>query len=39
MKLLKCFACDITCYTSEYDRLKFFRKYYPGIPKNIKVKK
>ena len=39
MKFGKCFACDIACCTSEYDRLKFFRKYYPGIPKDLKVKK
>ena len=39
MKFGKCFACDIACCTSEYDRLKFFRKYYPGIPKNLKIKK
>ena len=37
MKLWKCFACDITCYTSEYDRLKFFRKYYPRNSKKYKV--
>ena len=24
---------------AEYERLKFFRKYYPGIPKNLKSKK
>ena len=39
MKFGKCFACDIACCTSEYDRLKFFRKYYPGIPKDLKIKK
>ena len=39
MKFGKCFACDIACCNSEYERLKFFRKYYPGIPKDLKSKK
>ena len=34
LKFGECFACDIACCTSEVDRLKYFRKYYPGPPKN-----
>jgi len=33
-KFGECFACDIACCTSEVERLKYFRKYYPGPPKN-----
>ena len=40
MKFGSCFACDIACCTSETDRLRYFRRYYPGLPndnyKNIK---
>ncbi len=32
-KFGKCFACDIACCTSEVDRKKYFRNYYPGPPK------
>lgn len=32
-KFGKCFACDIACCTSENERLKYFRNYYPGPPK------
>ena len=34
LKFGECFACDIACCTSEVDRLKYFRKYYPGPPKD-----
>ena len=34
LKFGECFACDIACCTSETDRLRYFRKYYPGPPKN-----
>ena len=34
LKFGECFACDIACCTSEVDRLRYFRKYYPGPPKN-----
>ena len=34
LKFGECFACDIACCTSEVERLKYFRKYYPGPPKN-----
>ena len=34
LKFGECFACDIACCTSEVDRLKYFRKYYPGPPRD-----
>ena len=34
LKFGECFACDIACCTSETERLKYFRKYYPGPPKD-----
>ena len=34
LKFGECFACDIACCTSEVDRLKYFRKYYPGMPRD-----
>ena len=34
LKFGECFACDIACCTSEVERLKYFRKYYPGPPKD-----
>ena len=34
LKFGECFACDIACCTSGVDRLKYFRKYYPGPPKD-----
>ena len=34
LKFGECFACDIACCTSEVERLKYFRNYYPGPPKD-----
>ena len=39
MKFGQCFACDIACCTSEVDRLKYFRHYYPGPPKDYLERK
>ena len=39
MKFGQCFACDIACCTSMVDRLKYFRNYYPGPPKDYLERK
>ena len=39
LKFGQCFACDIACCTSEVDRLKYFRHYYPGPPKDYLERK
>ena len=34
LKVGESFESDISCFTLEVERLKYFLKYYPGTPKD-----